>query len=499
MVTKLIKRPSGGCHSSRCSADLLGSGSTFILGALVLAITFFWQPNGKALSYVLLTLLACLTVSTIVLSATRGRRDWLQLVSVTAITYFLGYVVKGLVVVSGLRTRVWFPPTWIGVTDYDINRALFYALAGFALLLLGYCSPLYRLIVKHLPRFRCNWNGDSLFPRLVLLYVVGLLATILDVWQGGYRGAFRPDEGLLFNIRYAIILAIYLRTCAVFLAWWVLYSNEGMRWRSRLKCFLVIAVGIDVVWALFLSASKSALLRPLTAWLFARHYSGRGLRIGRAMIVLVFGLLVAFPMVNEYRQVVDRKAPYGNLSLREVPEVIREWQASLVNVPVEERVIDALLDIAERLVSLPHLAIVLHYAPEATGFDFSPLLLLLTSPIPRVLWPGKPIPSLGREFAVVYLGQDPRSWNQSAIPQVAELYMAYGIPGVVIGMFVYGVFFRIFYESLVGEVKSPVGALWYYISAMSLGDCEIPTMTNLSALPKTFLLVFLVNRFLALR
>jgi hypothetical protein len=118
---------------------------------------------------------------------------------------------------------------------------------------------------------------------------------------------------------------------------------------------------------------------------------------------------------------------------------------------------------------LAHIAI-LSYVVEMTP-DPVPYWLggsyrtLLTSFIPRLLWPDKPQSTIGQEFGHRYLllndTDEATSFN---LPWLPEFYANFGIPGVLFGMFGVGVLFRF----LVQKFTAPASRTFEYVLGVTL-------------------------------
>jgi hypothetical protein len=89
--------------------------------------------------------------------------------------------------------------------------------------------------------------------------------------------------------------------------------------------------------------------------------------------------------------------------------------------------------------------------------DFTPALIpysmgktylaILWAPLPRVIFPWKPKMALGQEFGHRYSLLNPSDHVTSYnLAQLIEMYMNFGIIGVIVGMFLMGVIYRFFYE-----------------------------------------------------
>ncbi len=83
------------------------------------------------------------------------------------------------------------------------------------------------------------------------------------------------------------------------------------------------------------------------------------------------------------------------------------------------------------------------YIPFWGGFTYRNLLL---SPLPRILFPDKPIKNLGQDFGHRYGFLDPGDMGTSYnLPFTVEMYINFGPWAVVVGMFIIGIIVRIIY------------------------------------------------------
>src|SRR5262249_6737243 len=87
------------------------------------------------------------------------------------------------------------------------------------------------------------------------------------------------------------------------------------------------------------------------------------------------------------------------------------------------------------------------FIPYMYGETYYPIL---TKPIPRILYPDKPIEDMGQLFGHRYRFLDANDFHTSFnLPQLVELYINFGPWGVAFGMFLIGLLFRCI-QQLVG-------------------------------------------------
>ena len=86
------------------------------------------------------------------------------------------------------------------------------------------------------------------------------------------------------------------------------------------------------------------------------------------------------------------------------------------------------------------LALIVDKVPNSIAYRYGETIYpLLFQPIPRLIWPDKPVPmdqnELGRLFSII----SPTDYNTTIRPTIlGDLYFNFGLPGIVIGMFLMG-------------------------------------------------------------
>lgn len=98
---------------------------------------------------------------------------------------------------------------------------------------------------------------------------------------------------------------------------------------------------------------------------------------------------------------------------------------------------DALVTFAKVVELTPN------YIPYWEGYTYN---TLITSLVPRFIMPGKPEKILGQEFGHRYMFLAPSDTTTSYnLPFLIEMYINFGPWGVIIGMYIIGLIFRLFY------------------------------------------------------
>lgn len=224
---------------------------------------------------------------------------------------------------------------------------------------------------------------------------------------------------------------------------------------SRALPLLLTQVGIGAM-----AGSKATVLNAVIPFAF---FLSQGLRKRRKAslvipVLLVTALLatiVVFPVVSSYRQTAAIPGPEGLLSIIQA----RDDGGTPVNVLGR---ISWLPSIARVIMAVPQ------YIPFAYGGTIWPAFSWF---VPRIIWPEKPVLSIGAWYAHEILGWDPSSRSEAAITLWGEAYLNFGIPGMIIAGLSMGMLFGYVYDRLYRRMSRPYTAMIYFlfISTFILG------------------------------
>lgn len=122
---------------------------------------------------------------------------------------------------------------------------------------------------------------------------------------------------------------------------------------------------------------------------------------------------------------------------------------------------------SRHFLDLTKTAHILDAVPEEVEFRYGETLFTwLVAPIPRALWPQKPAIGAGKDLGPTVFGT-PRS---TGVPPgiVAELYLNLGMPGIFVGLALFGLFLRSLYETFRPHLAIPGAALLYTLLSTRL-------------------------------
>ncbi len=124
--------------------------------------------------------------------------------------------------------------------------------------------------------------------------------------------------------------------------------------------------------------------------------------------------------------------------------------------------------------------------PYWRGATYYPILL---KPIPRFMWPNKPTDESGQEFGHRYgylaLADHQTTYN---LPQTVELYANFGVIGVIIGSFLFGIVYRVV-ELMFFHARSGIGA----IAVGSVITCQLLSIESGASLVIGGLIVSMIS------
>lgn len=274
-----------------------------------------------------------------------------------------------------------------------------------------------------------------------------------------------------------------------FFAWYVLWYMVWSRKLSRLERYLLLSLFIPAaLMVLYLKlGGKEMAIVTLGMPAIAYWYVHRKPPWKSILAVMLVGLFVIFPIYNTYRNQSDRLDNVRRMS--QTINVATYWNTK----SFMDNSVRAFL---QRMGIITSVAVVLRDVPDLVPYSNGKTLVLAPIGIfiPRVLWPGKPVIKVGREFGLTFRMVNAVDRNTSIAPSlVGEYYWNFGLPGVVIGMFLTGGVYRFIYRKF-GEPRgfTPVSSGVYMMLFMSLIHFEGSFAAQLGGAVKSFVVLYLL-------
>lgn len=433
-----------------------------VLGALgLMGIGLLPLPHAvRALSLVAAAALAALVPA---LDVRRRSGDWLEPGVLIGFAYLVLFPMRALVVLLDLDP---YENPRVDAADFaDVRRVLAVSAVGILIGSVAYVAPAGAWLGARvrLPKARLAEAPGRALP--LGIFAVGSIAqfTILageridriDTILAGRSSGLVSGASVLMLAG----LALLARRAA------------GTREPEAIRA-LVAAVGVGLLASLlgqFKEVAILSLATPLVVWAMTS-----GIRIQKRRLVLVGALLLAmFVAVAVWRLASVR---VGSANPAEVgaafPSQIahRNW---LTGAPRPFRpwtpITETAAVVSHRLYGYDSLALAVIYTPAVIPHQNGATLANLASGlVPRFLWPDKPAVGIGYWFAQSYWGTPAGVLEVPQAPtHLGELWIDFGWPGVVIGMTVLGVWYRLLYSALRPR-ESGTGALVYVIALLTV-------------------------------
>ena len=302
-----------------------------------------------------------------------------------------------------------------------IPRAALFCLLGQAAMAAAYFGPWYR------QRSRVGYEE---WPHgLGFLVVASGLGIIGSVARGVWSYAHWADLKLNTLIASVGQLApIYY--VAWGMGWIMVFSGRATRAQRRFVQFIQLPVTVGII--LISLTDKSLALTLAGIPLVAYWYAKRKLpwrRLGGLLVILVF---VIFPFINTFRN-IDARLPMSS-RLELTFEIIGAWTT-------EEYLRNSVDAVKGRVALINCVAVVIRDVPRWVPYAQGDTIFLpaLEYSTPRILWPDKPVFSMGREFGETFrmVGiLDEKTNISTTVP--GELFWNFDLPGVLIGMAFWG-------------------------------------------------------------
>jgi hypothetical protein len=451
--TLLASRRDGsplGIHGARMLV-LLGTAALTGLVAVILGDTFAGRTRP------LYTIGFCgLCVTPFVVSyARRQRPDIGNPIYVVSIWYLLAFPL-----------RAWFMEAFpsdvvhLGTYYYDdrITEALRLGFFGFASLLVGYYCGLGRALARRLPRVSSDFADQPLRGRALLVTAIGVLAWAYLLF--GVRRVHGLDDAFNYNDAESLVVELGL-----FLSYGVSIAGIVTFRRARridmadlLFLFVVLAPTLYVFVAF---VRRFVLITAVVALTLAYHYCRRRLSISRVAAIVAVMLAVVFPLIEVARSSLGTSGAGDSIGssssrVQQAAETLfgRGFDA------YRHMTVDVVMN---RMPGVDTFAGFVKAVPERESFMHgasyvrSPAMAL----VPRAFWPGKPRDEFAQNFGQVFFGS-PNTQTHLVTFNAPDLYLNFGVIGVLVGSFVIGAVYRLIYTYFVGGERVSEMAVFLY-------------------------------------
>ena len=401
-------------------ASMLSVGVTFAVLAL-LAVSVVIVPGA---SYVALSA-AILAALFVYLRSRRraGRQDLFEVVVPFTILYFLYFGLGAIYL--GYRPEDLPDP----VLREFVGPALALAVAAYVSFLAGYGTLLQR-------------TAPSTLTRLVPVHP---MAYIIPAVLGAAGQAVHEVQVLRLNLGLQanpLLSALQQFSPMFFMSWflgWYAWLGGAMRRSHALIVFPVLLAGTCVITFYTFGAKLVAIVilgMPVMAFYYVRRHLPKKALIASTLLVV----FVVVPIYNTFRQQGRELGTVRRLD-RTVQQATK-WDSDLY-------LDNSVFAFMKRLTIVSSVAAILCDTGRRVDYRYGDTLILapIGLLIPRFIWPDKPSISIGREFGDVFRLKNSLDVETEISPSiVGDFYWNFGVPGVVVGMFLFGAGFQWYYR-----------------------------------------------------
>ena len=365
------------------------------------------------------------------------------------------------------------------IPEHYITLALGYSLLGLYCMFAGYYGPARLVFAPILPRFNLRWSNLGAVKLVaVALGFVGLLFSsprVVDFLPKSLAqiGVFAADLSML-----GIIILVALHTAGKLNSF-----TASVVWGFLIPIRIMVGLGTG-------SAASGLIVAETIAMMFS---TVRRAIPWKMMALGTVALFVLRPAEVPYRLATWR----GRLSDASLVEKASLYWGIVYRITIGGEVQpQALIDMAGmRLAQFTVFGEVIADTPATVPFwkgaSYYPILF---KPIPRFIMPDKPIEEIGGWFGQRYGMISPENTTTSInLPQIVELYANFGLIGVIVGMFIFGLLYRLVFEMYVHPgmgLGALVGGVYVSSKLLDIGNA---TSLILGAIPWSILFFALIH------
>jgi hypothetical protein len=197
----------------------------------------------------------------------------------------------------------------------------------------------------------------------------------------------------------------------------------------------------------FFTGSKGLFFAPLAMVAMAYIVVRRRLQV-RWILVAWLAFVLFYPIADYHRRVILKDNSLGAAyAIRRPVEVMTRIGRFAVNLPASEYLRMGTSATIGRFDGLGILAVIMRDCPSRVPFQGGWTIgYIALAYVPRIVWADKPTLSVGGWITDNFLARGMRSSTGST--WIGELYFNFGWSGIVVGMLLMGIYFRVLHEVL---------------------------------------------------
>ena len=335
------------------------------------------------------------------------------------------------------------------ITPSTIKKCLFFSLAGYIVMMIGFSVNLGTFIKGIIKPLSIPWDFQKAYRLGLFVGFLGITVHYITF-----------DNGIALELGAVVSFLIDLSRLGIAILF-MLQLQDKLKFRGKIMLWGVLfplRVGLDLA-----SGFNYPIIFDFLLLFFLYFYHHKTIPWVRIIAVLT-AIFFIFSVKSEFRrltwqgeyvkaQPLEKLALYGKLIVERINGTHEEGAEEAYQHLLSRS--DYLFTFAKVVDLTPA------YVPYWNGYT---LRTLITNFIPRFLMPDKPKKTLGNEFGQRYgLLDSPDMETSYNLPIIIEMYANFGFLGVTIGMFILGAIFRTLYILLnhenAGEGGHIIGAM----------------------------------------
>jgi hypothetical protein len=377
-------------------------------------------------------------------------------------------------------------PSPIPIVPADIARGTLAALLGYTVLLIGYVSPVGKIVSRIIPRMRREWSAEA---------TLGIAMITIPL---GWSVIFASQFGLIPRQLGNGVLGIVASGTSFGIG---LIAICYQRYRSPAALLLLALAIPPTMFVNFFTSSKMLFVMPLVMVVIVHVIITRKLRVWWIVGFLIV-MALFYPASQFYRDLLYTTGDNRNYvrMIAQGPKVLSLVGQFLAAHNLGDYFQLGLDSTFRRLDGMGILSVIIRDTPGRVPFQGGwSIAHVAIAYIPRLLWPGKPILGTGQWITENY-GFGPGIESATGSTWIGELYMNFGWIGILVGMTCAGVFLRFLQESFLGLDATIPAMLVGVVALLTLsstmgGDILTSVNTVVFALAPVMLAHFLVRTF----
>jgi hypothetical protein len=415
-------------------------------------------PDDAQAAFVVTVFLAALMLGAVAFRFGRTGGDLFDpmlLISVVLTLYFVFHAMWVLVDPSRTNSVIRRP-----FMD-EMTRSQTYFLLAYAVAILGYA-----VAKPWTPRATFHRKiSDIPMATLLLVFLVGMGVNYVALKAGAYSKSATSISTLSVNIR--VLRTIGFLSFVAYAAALVRITRDRPRRTERLTVYGFM-LPMQIVWS-FVTGTKSDALFAVLALLIVRNYRVRFLTVGRALASGAAFVVLVMPLIQTTRM----NTAAGNLSSSsEIRKAVDRLPTEAKRVSHGPGLLDGVAILQARTNGSESFALATKYTPGLRDYQLGRAWVAIPLAfIPRFVWRGKPNYTPGRDFSEIYGGESLAAGNGLVLAPTfpGDLYMNFGVVGLLGGFLVLGALLRVFTQR--DGIRADVGerrVFWYAVLIVSV-------------------------------